>query len=84
MPKIEVFTAGCACCDGAVTLVQELACENCTVEVVDMKSPGAAERAKRYGLNRVPAVVVNGELCQCCQNEPVSREALMAAGVGRG
>ncbi len=34
--KIEIFSAGCACCVEAAELVNEIACPSCEVEVLDM------------------------------------------------
>lgn len=82
--KIEVFTAGCPACDEVVALVNRIACPSCEVEVVDMHDRAVAERAKRYGVNRVPAVVVNGQLAECCKDRGVTETALRAAGVGVG
>ena len=86
---VEVFTAGCPLCDETVKLVRELACSNCEVQVYDLRegcvTNSCREKAEQYGIHRVPAVVVNGKLAECCQNQqPVSRESLVAAGVGQG
>ena len=80
---IEVFTAGCPCCDEVVKLVQSIACPSCDVQVLDMRSDKAAQaKAKRYGVNRVPAVVVNGKLADCCQQGAVEVGTLRRLGVG--
>ena len=80
---IEVFTAGCPCCDDAVRVVTSVACESCDVQVLDMRSDKAAqERAKQYGIHRVPAVVVNGQLADCCSSGAVDEEVLRSLGVG--
>lgn len=86
---VEVFTAGCPLCDETVKLVRELACENCEVQIYDLRegctTNECREKAVQYGIHRVPAVVVDGNLTDCCQNQqPVSREALVAAGIGQG
>lgn len=82
---VEVFIAGCPLCDRTVQLVQELACENCQVQIYDLHDNQYREKAEQYSIHRVPAVVVDGTLAECCQNQtPVSREALMAAGIGQG
>ncbi|MBD1841854.1 thioredoxin family protein [Cyanobacteria bacterium FACHB-63] len=86
---IEVFTAGCPLCDGTVKLVRELACSNCQVQVWDLREEQTThesrEKVNQYGIHRVPAVVVNGKLAECCQNQqPISRESLIAAGIGQG
>ena len=81
--KVEIFSAGCPCCDEAVKVVKSVACPSCEVTVLDMKSdPEAQRKAKEYGINRVPAVVVNGKLAECCQTGAVNVEMLRRLGVG--
>lgn len=80
--KVEVFTAGCPLCEPAVQLVQELACPDCDVTVYDLRESGA-EQARQYGVQRVPAVVVDGTVAACCQGGEVSRGPLQAAGIGQ-
>lgn len=80
---IEVFTAGCPCCDAAVQLVKSLACESCDVQVLDMQSDRAVQaRAKQYGIQRVPAIVVNGKLADCCRAGAVDATVLRSLGIG--
>lgn len=86
---VEVFTAGCPLCDETVKLVRELACSNCDVRVWDLRTGCATDecrkKAAQYSVHRVPTVVVNGQLAECCQNQqPISREQLIAAGIGQG
>lgn len=88
-PIVEVFTAGCPLCDETVQLVRELAINKCEVQVYDLREGCATdecrEKATVYGIHRIPAVVVNGQLAECCQNQqPVSREVLIATGVAQG
>lgn len=85
---VEVFTAGCPLCDETVKLVRELACNSCEIKVYDLRQGCATnecrEKAAGYGIHRVPAVLVDGKLADCCQNQqPVSRETLIAAGIGQ-
>ena len=80
--KIEVFSAGCPACEETISLVNEIVCTSCEIEVLDMRQPKAAERAKAYRIGRVPAVVVDGKLADCCRAPQISEEALRAAGVG--
>jgi hypothetical protein len=87
--QVEVFTAGCPLCDPVVQLVRELACDNCEVQVYDLRegceTNECRDKATQYGIHRVPAVVVNGTLAECCQNQQsISREALVATGIGQG
>jgi glutaredoxin len=81
--KIEVFSAGCPCCEATVLRVNELACPSCEVVVLDMKDPGVAERAKGLGIRSVPAVVIDGKLAECCVGRGPDEEVLKAAGLGQ-
>lgn len=81
--KVEVFTTGCPACDEAVSLVKNLACDSCEVEVLDMKESSASERAKRYGVRSVPAVVIDGKLAGCCSGPGPDADTLRAAGLGQ-
>ena len=82
--KIQVFSAGCAACVEAIELVRDLACPSCDVEVLDMRQPGVAENAEALGIHRVPAVVIDGELAECCRNGgQIDVEVLQSMGLGR-
>ena len=72
--RIEVFSAGCPLCEDAVHQAGSLG----EVEVVDLRSAEGAQRAKGYGIARVPAIVVDGRLGECCQQPqaPISIETL--------
>ncbi|MFQ5432334.1 MAG: glutaredoxin [Nitrospinota bacterium] len=84
--NVEVFTAGCPVCDDTVKLVNSIACPSCAVVVYDLnkgcESNICRDKAKQYGIKRLPAVAVNGKLLGCCEIESVSADALKAAGVG--
>jgi glutaredoxin 3 len=80
---VEVFTAGCSVCEEAVKLVRQTVCEDCDLQILDMRSDKAAqEKARRYSVRRVPAVVVNGRLAECCQAGAVNVSTLRSLGVG--
>ncbi|MBI1310060.1 hypothetical protein GC176_02045 [bacterium] len=81
--QVEVFTAGCVACDEAVQLVQSMACPSCDVQVLDMQDASVAARAKKLGIQRVPAVVINGRLADCCAEPCLDETALKAAGLGQ-
>ena len=81
--KIEVFSAGCPVCDDTVKLVNNLACPSCEVNVLDMKTPAVAERAKTLGIRSVPAVVIDGKLADCCTGRGPDEATLKAAGLGK-
>jgi glutaredoxin 3 len=81
--KVEIFTAGCACCDETVQMVHRLACPSCEVEVLNMRDPQVASRAKALGVRSVPAVAVEGKLAGCCAGRGPTEEALRAAGIGQ-
>ena len=69
--KIEVFTAGCPCCTEAVELVKFLAGNEHDIEIRDMHDLAVAVAANGYGIRRVPAVVVDGTVAQCCHVDSV-------------
>jgi len=81
--KIEVFSAGCAACHGAIALIRRAACPSCEVIVHDMRDVEVAERAKGLGIRSVPAVVIEGKLAACCAGRGVDEATLRAAGLGR-
>lgn len=80
--KVEIFSAGCSACESTIELVNEVACDNCEINILDMKDAVVSSRAKELGISRVPAVVVNGKLADCCQVKGPTREGLKAAGIG--
>ena len=79
MAKIQVFSAGCPICESAEQLVREVACPECTVEMVPINTPAGNALAAGYGITRAPAVVVDGVLAACCQGAVPDREVLKAA-----
>ena len=79
---VEVFTAGCSICDDAVRTVEEMACDCCDVRIQNTTDTVVAQRAKELGVARVPAVVIDGELVDCCVGG-IDPEALKAAGLGQ-
>lgn len=80
--KIEIFSAGCPVCEQAIQTVERIACPSCETEVLDMHQPEVAARAVELGINRVPAIVVDGTLAACCRSGVVDEQVLRAAGVG--
>jgi glutaredoxin 3 len=81
--KVEVFSAGCPLCEDAIEMVKGISCQDCEINVLDMKDPDVAERAKRLGIRSVPAVVINGKLADCCAGRGPDEETLKAAGIGQ-
>lgn len=79
--SVEVFTAGCKCCDEAVALVKRIACSSCEVTIHDMKQERSAKRAKELGIRLVPAVAIDGKFSDCCLGG-VNEQTLRAAGIG--
>ncbi|MBA3444033.1 MAG: thioredoxin family protein [Gemmatimonadales bacterium] len=79
---VEVFIAGCPVCDDALQSIRKLVCESCDLQVQDMRTPGAQAKAKKYGIRRVPSVVVNGQLAECCQTGGIDTKTLQRLGVG--
>jgi glutaredoxin len=80
---VEFFTAGCPVCDEALETVRGAVCESCDLQVHDMRTEPAQAKARQYGVKRVPAVVVNGQLADCCQQGAVDVGTLQRLGVGQ-
>ena len=80
--KVEIFSAGCGCCEETIKLVKSVACPSCDITVLDMKQPEIAERAKRLEIRSVPAVVIDGMLADCCAGRGPDEPTLRAAGIG--
>ena len=81
--KIEIFSAGCPACQEAVKMVQNLACSDCEVNILDMNDPAIASRAKGLGVRSVPAVAIDGKLADCCAGRGPDAATLKAAGIGQ-
>jgi len=80
--RVEVFSAGCSCCEDVINTIKTAACPSCEITVLDMRRPEVAERAKRLGVRSVPAVAINGELAGCCAGRGPDIATLKAAGLG--
>ena len=81
--KIEVFSAGCPACEETIAMVNRVACPSCEVSVLDMHDPEVARRAAELGIRSVPAVVIDGELADCCQGRGPDEATLRGAGLGQ-
>lgn len=79
--KVEVFTGGCPFCEETVKLVKELSCPSCDVTVYNLKKNGM-DKAREYGINSVPTVVVDGKIMDCCTRKKPTKDTLKAAGIG--
>ena len=76
--NIEVFSAGCPLCDDALALVENAAASH-AVDVRDLREEQVAARARALGIRTVPAVVIDGELLDCCAGRGVSEQTLREA-----
>ncbi|MEW6584167.1 MAG: thioredoxin family protein [Nitrospirota bacterium] len=80
--KVEVFIAGCPLCDETVQLVKKLSCPSCDVTVYDLREKEGIGKAKEYGINSVPTVVVDGKILDCCKRGKITERDIKAAGIG--
>lgn len=62
-------------------LVKKLSCPSCDVKVYDLKKEGM-DVAKKYGVNSVPTVVVDGKIAECCVRGKPTEADLKMAGIG--
>ena len=81
--KVEVFSAGCPACQNTIDLVNKIACPYCEVTVLDMNDNSVAQRAKSLDIYRVPAIVIDGKLADCCVVPAPDEQILRAAGIGK-
>jgi len=80
--KVEVFIAGCTLCDETVQLVKKLSCPSCDVTIHDLREKKGIAKAKEYGINSVPTVVVDGKILDCCVRGKIVEADLKKAGIG--
>ena len=80
--KIEIFSAGCPVCQEAIATIKDNACASCVVTILDMNDPAVSSRAMNLGIKSVPAVVIDGQLAECCAGRGPDIEALKAAALG--
>ncbi len=84
---VEVFTSGCPVCEPVVKMVNDLACESCDVQIYNLvelcNDEVCLNKVKSYGVQRIPAVAVNGKLLDCCRDLSITKDALIQAGVGQ-
>lgn len=81
--QVEIFSAGCPACRETIDLVNKITCPSCEVTVLDMNHGDVAQRAKNLGIHRVPAIVIDGKLADCCDVKGPDEKALRAAGLGQ-
>lgn len=81
--QVEVFSAGCPACKEALDIIKRIACPSCEVTVLDMNDIAVAKRAKQLGIRVVPAIVVEGQLAECCSGSGIDEQVLRVAGLGK-
>jgi len=81
--QVEVFSAGCPACQETIDLIKKISCTSCEVNILDMNDSLIAQRAKDMGIHRVPAVVIDGKLADCCAVAAPDEQSLRAAGIGQ-
>ena len=79
--RVEVFSAGCVICQGVIDAVRQEAGSSDEVIVRSMYDSRVIERAKKLGIQCVPAVVIDDKLVSC-PGPGVNIQALKAAGLG--
>lgn len=79
---VEIFSAGCPACQITVDMVKNLSCPSCEVTVLDMNDQEVSRRASDLGIFRVPTVVIDGKVADCCSSDAPDEQSLRAAGIG--
>ena len=80
--KIEIFSAGCPACNDLIAQVNGAACPSCEIDILDMRRPEVAARARREGIGSVPAVAIDGQLASCCTGRGPDLPNLGQLGLG--
>jgi len=80
--KVDIYSAGCSACQETIDLVNKIACPSCDVSILDMNNSDISKRAKALCIHRVPAVVIDGKLADCCLVSAPDEKSLRAAGIG--
>lgn len=76
--KVEIFTAGCPLCDETVKTVKKIVKQN-EIVVYNLKEKYDSDQLKKYGINTIPAVVVNGKLLNCCKSNKLDVNLLKSS-----
>ena len=79
--KVEIYSAACPICQSTIDLVNKIVCSSCEVTVLNMNEESVFQRAKALGINRVPAVVIDGKLADCCALAAPDEQSLRATGI---
>ncbi len=83
--QIEIFTAGCPVCEPVVQLVKETANNQHEITIHNLSSQCESkicvQKMEEYGVKRLPAIAVNGQLIGCCKNVAITKEDLLNAGI---
>ncbi len=84
--SIEIFTGRCPVCSPFVQLVKDAACANCEITISNVvaqcEEQTCIRKVNQYGINRLPSVVINGKLLNCCDS-PITKQDLLNAGIGQ-
>ena len=75
------FKNNCSVCKDAVEMVKRISCQDCEINVLDMKDNAVAKRAKSLGIRSVPAIVIDGKLADCCAGRGPDEATLKASGL---
>lgn len=81
--KVEIFSAGCACCEDTISKIQAIACPDCEITVLDMSKTEVTQRARDLGVKSVPAVAIDGKLASCCTGRGPDEAVLRREGLGQ-
>lgn len=81
--QIEVFSAGCSCCEEVISRIKDIACPDCEVMVLDMADAGVTQRARKLEVRSVPAVTIDGKLASCCAGRGLDEAVLRQEGLGQ-
>lgn len=83
--QIEIFTATCPVCEPVVQLIKDTATNDSEITIHDLReqceSKICISKMNEYGVKRLPAIAVDGQLLGCCQNMEITKDDLVNAGI---
>ena len=77
--KIEIFSAGCTCCNKAIDMMKSIADDKDEVIILNMSEPVVTERAIELGIQSVPTILIDGEIADCCSNRGPEKQVIQSA-----
>jgi len=77
--KVEIFSAGCVCCENAIDMVKNITDDGAEVIILDMRDSAVVDRALALGIRSVPVILIDGKLADCCASRGPDENVIKTA-----